>query len=124
MYPFLVFSKIILNIVVIKHNYLIMPILSPDIETEDVYTVTIYYFDLGSFNLIFTLIHFSSSHPYKMNKELSAIKLFIKISSTILDGRGWFGKVGKGGEAREKVEGQQYTSIFPSSMGATVHKLG
>ncbi len=24
----------------------------------------------------------------------------------------------------EKVEGQQYASIVPSSMGATVHKLG
>jgi hypothetical protein len=30
----------------------------------------------------------------------------------------------RGGEVREKVEGQQYTSIVPSSMGATVHKLG
>jgi hypothetical protein len=30
----------------------------------------------------------------------------------------------EGGEVREKVEGQQYTSIVPSSMGATVHKLG
>jgi hypothetical protein len=29
-----------------------------------------------------------------------------------------------GGEVREKVEGQQDTSIVPSSMGATVHKLG
>jgi hypothetical protein len=29
-----------------------------------------------------------------------------------------------GGEVREKVEGQQYTIIVPSSMGATVHKLG
>ncbi len=29
-----------------------------------------------------------------------------------------------GGEVREKVEGQQYTSIVPSSMGATVDKLG
>jgi hypothetical protein len=29
-----------------------------------------------------------------------------------------------GGEVREKVEGQQYTSIVPSSMGATVHKQG
>jgi hypothetical protein len=29
-----------------------------------------------------------------------------------------------GGEVREKVEGQQYTSIVPSSMGATDHKLG
>jgi hypothetical protein len=27
-------------------------------------------------------------------------------------------------EVREKVEGQQYTSIVPSSMRATVHKLG
>jgi hypothetical protein len=35
-----------------------------------------------------------------------------------------FGKVGRGEEVREKVEGQQYTSIVPSSMGATVHKLG
>ncbi len=33
-----------------------------------------------------------------------------------------FGK--GGGEVREKIEGQQYTSIVPSSMGATVHKLG
>ncbi len=31
---------------------------------------------------------------------------------------------GKGGEVREKEEGQQYTSIVPSSMGATGHKLG
>jgi hypothetical protein len=30
---------------------------------------------------------------------------------------------GKRGEVREKEEGQQYTSIVPSSMGATVHKL-
>ncbi len=29
-----------------------------------------------------------------------------------------------GGEVREKVEGQQYTSICSSSIGATVHKLG
>ncbi len=29
-----------------------------------------------------------------------------------------------GGEVREKEEGQQYTSIIPSSIGATVHKLG
>jgi hypothetical protein len=29
-----------------------------------------------------------------------------------------------GGEVREKVEGQQYTSIVPLSMGATFHKLG
>ncbi len=28
------------------------------------------------------------------------------------------------GEVREKKEGQQYTSIVPSSIGATVHKLG
>ncbi len=27
-------------------------------------------------------------------------------------------------EVREKIEGQQYTSIVPSSMGATVHELG
>ncbi len=27
------------------------------------------------------------------------------------------------GEVREKVEGQQYTSIVPSSTGATVHKM-
>ncbi len=31
---------------------------------------------------------------------------------------------GGGEEVREKIEGQQYTSIVPSSMGATVHKLG
>jgi hypothetical protein len=31
---------------------------------------------------------------------------------------------GGGGEVREKVEGQQYTRGVPSSMGATVHKLG
>ncbi len=35
----------------------------------------------------------------------------------------YFGKGGEG-EVREKVEGQQYTSIVPWSMGATVHKLG
>ncbi len=29
-----------------------------------------------------------------------------------------------GGEVIEKLEGQQYTSIVPSSMEATVHKLG
>ncbi len=29
-----------------------------------------------------------------------------------------------GGKVREKVEGQQYTSIVPSSMEATVHKVG
>jgi hypothetical protein len=33
--------------------------------------------------------------------------------------------LGSGGGQREgKVEGQQYTSIVPLSMGATVHKLG
>ncbi len=31
---------------------------------------------------------------------------------------------GGGEEVREKIEGQQYTSIVPLSMGATVHKLG
>jgi len=32
--------------------------------------------------------------------------------------------LGRGrGEVREKVEGQEYTSIVPSSMGATVHRL-
>jgi hypothetical protein len=30
----------------------------------------------------------------------------------------------RGREVREKVEGQQYTSRVPSSIGATVHKLG
>ncbi len=29
-----------------------------------------------------------------------------------------------GGEVREKEEGQPYTGIVPSSMGASVHKLG
>ncbi len=29
-----------------------------------------------------------------------------------------------GGEVREKIEGQQYTSIVPSFMVVTVHKLG
>jgi hypothetical protein len=28
------------------------------------------------------------------------------------------------GQREGTVEGQQYTSIVPSSMGATVHKLG
>jgi hypothetical protein len=28
------------------------------------------------------------------------------------------------GEVREKVEGQQYTSMVHSFMGATIHKLG
>ncbi len=33
--------------------------------------------------------------------------------------------LGRGeGEVRDKVEGQQYTSIVSLSMGATVHKLG
>jgi hypothetical protein len=32
--------------------------------------------------------------------------------------------LGRGEEVREKIEGQLYTSIVPSSMGATVHKLG
>jgi hypothetical protein len=36
----------------------------------------------------------------------------------------YFGKGGRGEEVRKKVEGQQYTSIVPASMGATVHKLG
>jgi hypothetical protein len=31
---------------------------------------------------------------------------------------------GGGKEVREKIEGQQYTSTVPSSMGAIVHKLG
>jgi hypothetical protein len=30
---------------------------------------------------------------------------------------------GEGGQREGKVEGQQYTSIVPLSMGATVHKL-
>jgi hypothetical protein len=37
-------------------------------------------------------------------------------------GRGEHGV--EGGEVREKIEEQQYTSKVPSSMGATVHKLG
>ncbi len=32
--------------------------------------------------------------------------------------------LGRGEEVREKIEGQEYTSIVPSSMVATVHKLG
>ena len=32
--------------------------------------------------------------------------------------------LGRGEEVREKIEGQQYTSIVPSSMGATINKLG
>jgi hypothetical protein len=32
--------------------------------------------------------------------------------------------VGVGGQREGTVEGQQSTSIVPSSMGATVHKLG
>jgi hypothetical protein len=32
--------------------------------------------------------------------------------------------VWEGGEVGEKIEGQQYTSIVPLSMGETVHKLG
>jgi hypothetical protein len=35
-----------------------------------------------------------------------------------------FGKGGRGEAVRETVERQQYTSIVPSSKGATVHKLG
>jgi hypothetical protein len=31
---------------------------------------------------------------------------------------------GRGEEVREKAEEQQYTSIVPLSIGATVHKLG
>jgi len=33
-------------------------------------------------------------------------------------------QLGKGGGVRENGEGQQYASKVPSSMGATVHKLG
>jgi hypothetical protein len=32
--------------------------------------------------------------------------------------------LGRAEEVREEIEGQQYTSIVPSFMGATVHKLG
>jgi hypothetical protein len=32
--------------------------------------------------------------------------------------------LGRGEEVREKMEGQQYTSVVLTSMGATVHKLG
>jgi hypothetical protein len=35
-----------------------------------------------------------------------------------------YAKLGRGGEVKEKIEGQQYTRIVPSSIGATVHKLG
>ena len=35
-----------------------------------------------------------------------------------------FGKGGRGEGGQREVEGQQYTRIVPSSMGATVHKLG
>jgi hypothetical protein len=34
----------------------------------------------------------------------------------------WEGE--RGEEVRENVDGQQYTSIVPSTMGATVYKLG
>jgi hypothetical protein len=36
----------------------------------------------------------------------------------------WEGGEGGGGQREGTVEGHQYTSIVPSSMGATVHKLG
>jgi hypothetical protein len=36
----------------------------------------------------------------------------------------WEGGEGGGGQREDTVEGQQYTSKAPSSMGATVHKLG
>jgi hypothetical protein len=36
----------------------------------------------------------------------------------------WEGEEGGGGQREGTVEGQQYTRKVPSSMGATVHKLG
>jgi hypothetical protein len=36
----------------------------------------------------------------------------------------WEGGEGGGGQIEGTVEGQQYTSKVPSSMGATVHNLG
>jgi hypothetical protein len=36
----------------------------------------------------------------------------------------WEGGEGEGGQREGTVEGQEYTSIVPSTMGATVHKLG
>jgi hypothetical protein len=47
-----------------------------------------------------------------------------EVSLVYTDTVHWEGGEGGGGQREVTVEGQQYTSIVPSSMGATVHKLG
>jgi hypothetical protein len=58
------------------------------------------------------MIYNTTQHPTPHSHTLSVLCILY-----VYFGRG-------GGEVREKVEGQQYTSMIPSSMGATVHKLG
>jgi hypothetical protein len=59
------------------------------------------------------MVYNTTQHPHPPHTHtLSVCVLYIL-----------FGK-GGGGKIREKIDGQQYTSIVPSSLGATVHKLG
>ncbi len=56
------------------------------------------------------MVYNTTQHPPTHPPQLHPVSIFCTFSMG-------------GGEVREKVEGQQYTSIVPSSMGATVHKL-
>jgi hypothetical protein len=64
-------------------------------------------------NMVYSTIQQHTSPPPPVTHTVC-------INSTFSLGRG----EGGGGQREGKVEGQQYTSIVPSSMGATVHKLG
>jgi hypothetical protein len=57
-------------------------------------------------------------------RNYAAISLQVPSILSIL--LGIYCKLGRGGGGQREgtVEGQQYTSIVPSSMGPTVHKLG
>jgi hypothetical protein len=63
-------------------------------------------------NMVYTTIQHPPIPPPPQSHTLSVYTVHLV----------WEG--GGGGQREAKVEGQQYTSIVPSSMGATVHKLG
>ncbi len=61
-------------------------------------------------NMVYNITQLSPPPPHSHTLSVYTVLLL------------WEG--GMGAEVRQNVEGQQYASIVPSSMGATVHKLG
>jgi hypothetical protein len=60
---------------------------------------------------------YNTIHPPPPQPPIATHHLYLQYSTFSL-------RRGGGGKVREKVEGQQYTSIILASMGATDHKLG